>query len=122
MGALVSFTVDTSKLKIVSLMAAQREKAIIGMYQLGESIMTKAKLLCPVDTGNLRSTGHVEPPKHEGGRVIVRLAFGGSATDYAIYVHENLLARHPVGQAKYLEQPFLEEAPKLGAVIAGAIR
>lgn len=29
----------------------------------------------------------------------------GFQTNYALFVHENLQAHHPVGQAKYLEQP-----------------
>lgn len=29
----------------------------------------------------------------------------GFTQNYALYVHENLQARHPVGQAKFLEQP-----------------
>lgn len=32
----------------------------------------------------------------------------GYTAQYAIYVHENLEAYHPVGQAKYLEQPARE--------------
>jgi hypothetical protein len=30
----------------------------------------------------------------------------GYTQAYAIYVHENLEAKHPVGQAKFLEQPM----------------
>lgn len=29
----------------------------------------------------------------------------GFTQNYAVYVHENLQAHHPVGQAKFLEQP-----------------
>jgi predicted secreted hydrolase len=38
-------------------------------------------------------------------KVTVKVSYTAS---YAIYVHENLEAFHPVGQAKYLEQPFRE--------------
>lgn len=50
------------------------------------------------------------------------LATGSSAVrvgytqSYAIYVHENLASFHPVGQAKYLEQPMRQlknEFPKI---------
>lgn len=34
----------------------------------------------------------------------------GFTQSYAIYVHENLEAYHPVGQAKFLEQPARDEA------------
>lgn len=36
----------------------------------------------------------------------------GYTTHYALVVHENLSARHPVGQAKYLEQPARENRAK----------
>lgn len=32
----------------------------------------------------------------------------GYQTNYAVHVHENMEARHPVGQAKFLEQPARE--------------
>ena len=45
---------------------------------------------------------------------------------YAIPVHERMDISHKVGQAKYLEQPFLEALPgiatRLGVVVAGSIR
>ena len=39
-------------------------------------------------------------------KVVIELGFGGAAASYAVYVHENLTAKHTVGQAKYLEVPF----------------
>lgn len=52
-----------------------------------------------------------------GASVIV-----GYTQAYAIYVHENLEAHHPVGQAKFLEQPAREEADKLGEIVATAVK
>lgn len=46
----------------------------------------------------------------------------GYTAPYAVYVHENLTARHPVGQAKYLEQPAREHADEIAAVIMRALR
>jgi hypothetical protein len=46
----------------------------------------------------------------------------GYTQSYAIYVHENLQAKHPVGQAKYLEQPFRELAPDLAKQIEADMR
>jgi hypothetical protein len=71
-----------------------------------EAIMADAKELTPVDTGNLRASGHVRPPVLDGGQVTVTMGFGGAAAPYALYVHEDLRTFHNVGQAKYLEQPF----------------
>lgn len=72
------------------------------LFEEGEHIMGQAKQLTPVKTGRLRASGHVKPPETSGTTVTVELAFG---TDYAIYVHEIEGRNHPVGQAKFLEQP-----------------
>ena len=76
--------------------------------QEGERIMVVAKLRTPVRHGVLRSTGHVEIPVVAGNTIETTLGFGGPAAGYAIYVHENLTARHRVGQAKFLESAFNE--------------
>lgn len=99
-----------------------RDAAQGALYQFGESVMTEAKVLCPVDTGNLRASGHVQAPRIENGDILVTLGFGGPAASYAIVVHEDLTARHTTGQAKYLELPLLQNAPKLKGFVAAAIK
>lgn len=42
----------------------------------------------------------------------------GFTQSYAIYVHENLEARHPVGQAKFLEQPARELSGTITGIVA----
>lgn len=101
------------------------------LYRVGEQIMIEAKKQTPVDTGNLRASGHVKLPKWENTWVYVTLGFGGPAgtgagqtkdVGYAVYVHENLTARHKVGSAKFLERPMLAWASKLEAKIAADLR
>ncbi len=46
----------------------------------------------------------------------------GYTQRYAIYVHENLEARHPVGQAKYLEGPFRRLAKDLSRQITVTVK
>lgn len=46
------------------------------------------------------------------GAVIV-----GFTQNYALYVHENLEAHHPVGQAKFLEQPFRELLTQIPVIL-----
>jgi hypothetical protein len=41
--------------------------------------------------------------------------------DYAIYVHEDLEAHHPVGQAKYLSQPAKDMRKELAATVGTTI-
>jgi hypothetical protein len=45
----------------------------------------------------------------------------GFITNYALYVHEDMVANHPVGQAKYLEQPARELSAEMGRVVAEAL-
>ena len=70
------------------------------LYQEGQRTMAVSKRRTPVDTGNLRATGHTKLPKTRGGKTTVVLAYG---TDYAVFVHEILSNFHRVGGAKFLE-------------------
>lgn len=87
-----------------------RKSAAVGdplgaaLFQEGEEIMGKSKKDTPVDTGRLRSTGHVKPPEQSGKKVSVELAFG---TDYAVFVHEIEGTNHPTGRSKFLEANVL---------------
>ena len=111
--------------RTVKRIGARAEKALENaLYEEGERIMGQAKEITPVDTGALRASGHVPKPKRLGVLTQVILSFGGIAAGtykskrtkrivaegerigYAQYVHENLGAHHPVGRAKYLEEPF----------------
>jgi len=91
------------------------------MYDVANDVLNKAMNIVPMDTGNLKASSNitVKPSKAEVHSKIA-VSFGGATTgapagaNYAIYVHENLGANHSPpkfqgGQAKYLEQPFLEE-------------
>jgi hypothetical protein len=89
------------------------------LYQEAEKVMTVSKAqYVPVDSGALRASGEVLPPEISPGHVSVTLAFGNSSVNYALIVHENLEARHPVGSAKYLEIPLLEAAPRIPGNLA----
>jgi hypothetical protein len=73
-----------------------------------EQIMLVAKERTPVDTGNLKGTGHVSLPTIKGTTIVSVGGFGGPAAPYAVIVHERLDVRHRVGQAKYYESALLE--------------
>lgn len=105
------------------------------LFQEAEKIMTASKRQVPVDTGNLRASGHVTLPFEVGGKMFVELGYGGPAgagnhggqtnnesVGYALSVHEDLQARHNPGQkAKYLEDPVNEHVPKLSRAIDAAV-
>lgn len=85
------------------------DKVAAALYREAELIMAESKKRTPVDTGNLRATGHVKPPTVKGGKAEVVLAYG---TEYAIYVHE-IPASHPTGQSKFLESAMKQAMPGL---------
>jgi hypothetical protein len=116
----------------------QPEAVARGAYGWYEEVMTQSKKECPVDTGALKSTGHVEKPVISGSVVTIVGGYGGPAgsgthvgihsgrkppeqVGYAEHVHENLAANHPSGKAKFLEDPINEAWPKLDGDIAGEI-
>ena len=88
------------------------------LFQEGEKIMATSVKDTPVDTGRLRSTGHVKDPKISGKHVTVILAYG---TDYAIFVHEIPGRNHPVGKAKFLEDAMMGAASGMGGRLADRI-
>jgi hypothetical protein len=82
------------------------------LYEEANVIFNESQKLVPVDTGALKTSGFVHAPRRENNRVFVRVTYGGSAAHYALYVHENLYARHTAPtQAKYLETPLYRQLP-----------
>lgn len=92
------------------------------LFEEANELMAASKRQVPVDTGTLRASGMVEEPIKRGKIYKVRLGYGYGeeknpksgqiAAGYAIYVHENLKARHKVGKAKFLEDPMKAWEPK----------
>lgn len=91
------------------------------LYREGERIMAESKAEVPVETGALKGTGHVQVPETRGDLVSVTLGYGGPAAPYAIIVHEDLMARHLNGKAKYLEDPMLRAAGTMEARLAAEL-
>lgn len=105
--------------------AGRKTKALPrALYRLGETIMGEAKLEVPVDTGALRSSGHVQLPETSGPQTRVQLGFGGPATPYALRQHETppTIYHHTVGKWKYLEDPFRRIVANADAIIAADLR
>lgn len=72
----------------------------------------------PVDTGLLQSTGGIDDVTDDEVEPEVILGYGSNDAYYAVYVHEDLEARHAPGkQAKYLEGPFDENVDDMIAII-----
>lgn len=98
------------------------------LYQEAQIEVTEMKRRCPVDTtpnaphpGNLRNSIHAELPEHHGNTISVTVATGQQAP-YAIYVHENPDAFHPVGQWKFMESVLMESAPHIMSRVAARVQ
>ena len=92
------------------------------MADEADIIMEESKRRAPVDLGPLRASGVVLPPEKRGNSVSIEMGYGGAASAYALRQHEEISWRHTVGEAKYLERPVLEHAPKLAGNLAKRIR
>lgn len=87
------------------------------LYRGGQKILAASIKVTPREFGGLRGSGTVE--KVDGG---VEIGFGGSASEYAMIVHErmgNIRWSVPGTGPKYLEKPFVQMAP---AVIDNAFK
>lgn len=101
--------------KVVDLVPSEVAKA---MYLEMEIEATECKERTPVDTGALRASEHVTLPEQGLKKISVSIVAGGATAPYAIKVHEDLEAHHPVGQAKFIESVLDESAPFMAERIA----
>ncbi len=104
--------------KLAKLGQEAMGQAAAALYQEGLVEMKESMRRTPVETGTLRASHETSRPVIAGRDVSVRIAVGGPAAPYALIVHENLEADHPVGQAKFLESTILESAPYLAERVA----
>lgn len=72
----------------------------------------------PELSGKLRKTVHRIGPSVQGTTIAVLIVAGGPDAPYAMIVHEDLLALHTIGQAKYLESVIMESRAFIGARVA----
>ncbi len=93
--------------------------------------VTEMKKRCPVDTrpnrwypytvaphpGQLRNSIHAEEPTTRGRTIVVIIATGAEAP-YAVYVHEDPDAFHPVGEWQFMASVLRESQPTMGRRIA----
>ena len=104
------------------------------MYDAANDVLNHAMNIVPIETGNLKSSSDITAkPSKADVHTKINISFGGKTTgapagaNYAVYVHENLSADHSPpkyqgGQAKYLEQPFLDETSKWPNALIKRIR
>lgn len=106
---------------LVELARAFPQEAATALQAELEIEATESQRRTPVETGALRAS-HAVTVDGDGEDVVGRITVGGAAAPYAVYVHENLEAYHPVGQAKFLESTLTESARFLPSRLAKRIR
>lgn len=86
-----------------------------------EEILQASLAQVPVYTGVLASSAYYRVERDTSRGFAGEVGYGGNgnpinpntgqaASEYAIYVHERLDVRHPVGKAKFLEDPVRDYA------------
>ena len=96
-----------------------------GLKRGGLLIQRESMRIVPVDLNNLRPSASTDNIGGEGFATDIVVHYGAGA-NYAVYVHEDLEARHKPGKsAKYLEKPAREKRREVLNIIneeAGSIR
>lgn len=118
---------NTMSAGFAALIAAAPKEIARAVYEFAEGeVLPVAKERTPVDYGTLRDSGVVSQPKIKGvnqhvDNISVEIGFGGAAAHYAIYVHEDLDAKHEVGQAKFLSSAMDEASGKFVEVVSANV-
>ena len=82
----------------------------------GLFLQRKSQLIVPIDEDNLRPGAFT---RNIGGGGFKADVIVGYVAEYAVYVHENMEARHKPGkEAKFLEKPAKEKRKEILEIIA----
>jgi hypothetical protein len=91
-----------------------------GLKAVSESIFAESQREVPVQTGALKRSGKLIIDEEH---LTAEISYGEGLPDArAAIIHEKLEIHHPDGKAKYLENPTTAAAPRVGPIIAAAIR
>lgn len=92
-----------------------------GLAQSATRIAEESKARTPVQSGALRDSTRVSGPEVTPTGARVRVAVGGASQAYAVQVHEDMSAVHPVGGAKFLERAAAEKAGDVPRQVGKAV-
>lgn len=103
--------------------------AFAGLVESAAHIFAQSQALVPREDGQLAESGQLLP---DPANLEVVISYGNNETqpgytspanDYAVVQHEDTTLEHPNGgQAKYLEEPLMQEAGEVGATVAKHMR
>lgn len=107
---------DKMKAALIKAATVSDKVSAQATQEIANKVYKESQTLVPVDTGQLKSSGRVQPargPGKTGGHQVVY------ETPYAVFVHERLDQHHDAPtQAKFLEQPFLAHQQELEKILA----
>jgi hypothetical protein len=94
------------------------------LIKIAYQIMAASQAQVPVETAALLQSAFVDAEVYRRSVIQVNFGYGGPkdtankrtgklASSYAVYVHERLDLIHPIGKAKFLEDPVNEYVNKL---------
>ncbi len=109
---------DEFKKNLAKATASMREGAVTAVKLSVALIKTESQKKTPVDLGNLKA-GHYGRTHRKAKSVVGEV---GAVAEYAIYVHEDLEAHHPTGEAKFLERAIDESRPKIRDILKKFIK
>ncbi len=96
-----------SELKKLSIRTAQ------GLTLGGALIKLRSQAKTPVDLGNLKGSHYIETGSTPRGPVVEV----GLTANYSVFVHEDLEAHHPTGQAKFLQAAINESQREIISIL-----
>ena len=115
---------------------AAPEAAMRILGQKAQDVAAKARTLCPDDPGTPGSTLRdsiraTKATRGQSGMISAAVIVGGSRLKgllgsraynaIAVVQHEDMTLKHSHGQAKFLEQPFLQTVPSVADAVQAAL-
>ncbi|MGI6153697.1 MAG: HK97 gp10 family phage protein [Christensenellaceae bacterium] len=96
------------------LLAALEQGVETALTDIGRDLMQRSAAQAPTDSGELKASCYMQT---DGTSVTV-----GYAAPHAAAQHEDLTLAHKSGKAKFLEDPFNENAERYVRMIADAVK
>lgn len=86
-------------------MLAKSQRLDDDMYAGADVVLKDSNQRVPVESGDLKATGHIKRDRGGNGAVTIEYT-----SVYARWIHEHLFFKHPTGgEAKYLETAMLSK-------------
>ena len=87
------------------------------MKKAGLYIQRESQKIVPIDTTNLKGTANTRNVGGAGPKTDIVVSY---STDYAVFVHEDMDARHKPGKrAKFLESVIREKKKEIFDIVVG---